>query len=147
MQSMSRIMTDSKIEYDKNGRDSDRNNIVQQDRSVDGVITSIETTEGEGITISRSFPTPFLSDIDPFLLLDEFGPQYMSASEMNGLPAHPHRGFETVTYMLEGKFELKDSRGNAEISQAVLDYQNGKLQNRFLIISPRIMATNKNSIY
>lgn len=110
---MSRIMADLKIEYDKNGRDSNKNNIVQQDRSVDGVITSIETTEGEGITISRSFPTPFLSDIDPFLLLDEFGPQYMSASKTNGLPAHPHRGFETVTYMLEGKFEHKDSRGNA----------------------------------
>ena len=37
----------------------------------------------------------------------------MSASKTNGLPAHPHRGFETVTYMLEGKFEHKDSRGNA----------------------------------
>jgi redox-sensitive bicupin YhaK (pirin superfamily) len=106
---MSRILADSKVEYDK-VRDSNKNNIVQEDRSVDGVITSIETTEGEGITISRSFPTPSLSDIDPFLLLDEFGPQYMSASETNGLPAHPHRGFETVTYMLEGKFELDDSR-------------------------------------
>jgi len=101
------------VEYDKTGRYSNKSNNIQQDRSVDSVITSIETTEGEGITVSRSFPTPSLSDIDPFLLLDEFGPQYMSASESNGLPAHPHRGFETVSYMLEGKFEHKDSRGNA----------------------------------
>jgi redox-sensitive bicupin YhaK (pirin superfamily) len=110
---VSKIITNSKVEYDKTARSSDISNIIQQDRSVDSVITSIETTEGEGITVSRSFPTPSLSHIDPFLLLDEFGPQYLSASEANGLPAHPHRGFETVTYMFEGKFEHKDSRGNA----------------------------------
>lgn len=102
---VSRIIANSKVEYDKTGRDSNKNNIVQQDRSVDGVITSIETTEG--ITISRSFPTPSLSDIDPFLLLDEFGPQYMSASETNGLPAHPHRGLKLLRICLRGSLSIK----------------------------------------
>ena len=51
--------------------------------------------------------------MDPFLLLDEIGPKDLGPSEAKGAPDHPHRGFETVTYMLEGQFEHKDSRGNA----------------------------------
>ena len=51
--------------------------------------------------------------MDPFLLLDEIGPINLSPREAKGAPDHPHRGFETVTYMLEGQFEHKDSRGNA----------------------------------
>jgi len=110
---VSKIRTTSKGQDDKTDNLNDNKNIIDQDRSVDSVKTSEETIEGEGITVSRSFPTPSLDDIDPFLLLDEFGPQYLSASKTSGLPPHPHRGFETVTYMLEGKFEHRDSRGNA----------------------------------
>lgn len=106
-----KITTSQKGNYDNYV--SAKNNILEQDRSVESIKTSLETTEGEGIKISRSFPTPSLSYIDPFLLLDEFGPQYISTSESGGLPAHPHRGFETVTYILEGKFEHKDSNGSA----------------------------------
>jgi len=85
----------------------------EKSRSISRIVNSFETTEGEGITVYRSFPTNALSDFDPFLLLDEFGPVDIIPGGSNGVPDHPHRGFETVTYMLEGRFEHKDSRGNA----------------------------------
>jgi quercetin 2,3-dioxygenase len=82
-------------------------------RSVSRIINSIETTEGEGFVVHRSFPNNGLLDIDPFLLLDEIGPKDIAPGEAKGAPDHPHRGFETVTYMLEGKFEHRDSQGHA----------------------------------
>ena len=82
-------------------------------RTVSRIINSLETTEGGGFVVHRSFPTNALLDFDPFLLLDEMGPKDWKPGEAKGAPDHPHRGFETVTYMLEGKFEHKDSRGNS----------------------------------
>ena len=82
-------------------------------RSVSSVIDSTETTEGGGFVVHRPFPTNALLDFDPFLLLDEMGPKDWKPGEAKGAPDHPHRGFETVTYMLDGKFEHKDSRGNS----------------------------------
>ncbi len=82
-------------------------------RGVSGIINSIETLEGEGFLVHRPFPTYALSDFDPFLLLDEMGPKKLAPGEAKGAPDHPHRGFETVTYMLEGRMQHKDSRGNA----------------------------------
>jgi quercetin 2,3-dioxygenase len=82
-------------------------------RAVSGIINSIETLEGEGFLVRRPFPTYALSDFDPFLLLDEMGPKDLAPGEAKGAPDHPHRGFETVTYMLEGRMQHKDSRGNA----------------------------------
>jgi redox-sensitive bicupin YhaK (pirin superfamily) len=82
-------------------------------RSVSRIIDSEETTEGGGFVVHRPFPTNALLDFDPFLLLDEMGPKDWKPGEAKGAPDHPHRGFETVTYMLEGKFEHKDSRGNS----------------------------------
>ena len=82
-------------------------------RSVSRIINSIKTTEGGGFIVNRPFPTNALLDFDPFLLLDEMGPKYWKPGEAKGAPDHPHRGFETVTYMLEGRFEHKDSRGNS----------------------------------
>lgn len=61
----------------------------------------------------RPFPTRALSDFDPFLLLDEMGPMNCAPGEAKGAPDHPHRGFETVTYMLSGSFEHKDSQGHS----------------------------------
>jgi redox-sensitive bicupin YhaK (pirin superfamily) len=87
---------------------NDHNNV----RSISQIINSIQTTEGEGFIVHRSFPTQNLSEFDPFLLLDEIGPLDLSAGEAKGAPDHPHRGFETVTYMLDGKFEHKDSQGH-----------------------------------
>jgi hypothetical protein len=82
-------------------------------RGVKYVVNSIATTEGEGFLVNRSFPTRLIQDIDPFMLLDEMGPMQLSQGEAKGAPDHPHRGFETVTYMLEGRFEHKDSQGHS----------------------------------
>ena len=82
-------------------------------RSVSNVINSIRTLKGEGFVVNRPFPSNSLSDFDPFLLLDEFGPMDLASGEAKGAPDHPHRGFETVASVLEGRFEHKDSRGNA----------------------------------
>ena len=84
-----------------------------KNRSILKIVNSVQTAEGEGFLVNRAFPTNLLSDLDPFLLLDEIGPKDLAPREAKGAPDHPHRGFETVTYMLEGKFEHKDSRGNA----------------------------------
>src|SRR5262245_12491793 len=82
-------------------------------RTVSGIINSVETLEGEGFLVHRPFPTYALSDFDPFLLLDEMGPKDLAPGEAKGAPDHPHRGFETVTYMLEGRMQHKDSQGHA----------------------------------
>ncbi len=67
-------------------------------RSIERIINSLNTTEGEGFIVNRSFPTRYLSYVDPFLLLDEMGPMDFKPGEAKGAPDHPHRGFETVTY-------------------------------------------------
>ncbi|MCJ7636780.1 MAG: pirin family protein [Nitrososphaeraceae archaeon] len=82
-------------------------------RSVLRIIKSETTQDGEGVTLNRSFPNKFISEFDPFLLLDEMGPVDIKPGKQKGFPDHPHRGFETVTYLLEGKFEHKDSQGHA----------------------------------
>jgi len=82
-------------------------------RSVAGVVNSIETLEGGGFLVRRPFPKPAFSEFDPFLLLDEMGPMEVAPGQAKGAPDHPHRGFETVTYLLSGEMEHKDSRGHA----------------------------------
>ncbi len=82
-------------------------------RTVAGVVNSIETLEGGGFLVRRPFPKASFSDFDPFLLLDEMGPMEVAPGEAKGAPDHPHRGFETVTYLLSGDMEHKDSRGHA----------------------------------
>src|ERR671914_2302382 len=82
-------------------------------RTIAGIVNSIETLEGGGFLVRRPFPKPAFSDFDPFLLLDEMGPMDVAPGEAKGAPDHPHRGFETVTYMLSGDMEHKDSRGHA----------------------------------
>lgn len=85
----------------------------EQTRSVAGVVNSIETLEGGGFLVRRPFPQASFSEFDPFLLLDEMGPMDVAPGEAKGAPDHPHRGFETVTYLLSGEMEHKDSRGHA----------------------------------
>jgi redox-sensitive bicupin YhaK (pirin superfamily) len=82
-------------------------------RTVQQVITAVRTLEGEGFEVRRPFPTVTLDQVDPFLLLDHFGPVDVAPSEAKGAPDHPHRGFETVTYMLDGVMEHEDSAGHA----------------------------------
>jgi len=81
-------------------------------RSVVTIIPSIRAREGAGFEIRRPFPTAQIDHFDPFLLLDEMGPKHMKPGEARGAPDHPHRGFETVTYLLAGSFEHRDSQGN-----------------------------------
>ena len=81
-------------------------------RNISRVIESDRVMEGAGVAIRRSFPSAGLEDIDPFLLLDHMGPIQFAPGQAVGFPDHPHRGFETVTYVLEGKMEHRDSRGN-----------------------------------
>lgn len=82
-------------------------------RSIDRTIDGVRTLEGAGFSVRRPFPTEALSFFDPFLLLDEMGPTEIPAGgKAVGAPTHPHRGFETVTYLLEGGMRHKDSRGH-----------------------------------
>jgi len=82
-------------------------------RTVSGIVDSIETLEGGGFLVRRPFPKASFSEFDPFLLLDEMGPMEVAPGQAKGAPDHPHRGFETVTYLLSGDMEHKDSRGHA----------------------------------
>jgi redox-sensitive bicupin YhaK (pirin superfamily) len=81
-------------------------------RSVLDVTTARRQREGAGFVVRRPFPTQALALVDPFLLLDEMGPIDYGPGEAVGAPDHPHRGFETVTYMLAGEFEHADSAGH-----------------------------------
>jgi redox-sensitive bicupin YhaK (pirin superfamily) len=81
-------------------------------REVAKIITAHKQREGGGFMVRRPFPTLGLPLVDPFLLLDEMGPATYAPGEAVGAPDHPHRGFETVTYMLEGEFEHEDSAGH-----------------------------------
>ncbi len=80
-------------------------------RPVERIITAQRQTEGGGFVVRRPFPTAAADQFDPFLLLDEMGPAEYGPGEAIGAPDHPHRGFETVTYMLEGAVEHRDSTG------------------------------------
>lgn len=86
---------------------------IDRGRTVAGIVNSIETLEGGGFPVRRPFPKSSFSDFDPFLLLDEMGPMDVAPGEAKGAPDHPHRGFETVTYMLSGDMEHRDSSGHA----------------------------------
>src|SRR3989449_10143836 len=86
---------------------------TNEGRTVAGIVNSIETLEGGGFLVRRPFPKASLSDFDPFLLLDEMGPMDVAPGEAKGAPDHPHRGFETVTYLLSSEMERKDSSGHA----------------------------------
>jgi redox-sensitive bicupin YhaK (pirin superfamily) len=81
-------------------------------RKVESVVKAHRQREGAGFIVRRPFPTAGFDYADPFLLLDEMGPVEYGPGEALGAPDHPHRGFETVTYMLEGEFEHEDSVGN-----------------------------------
>jgi redox-sensitive bicupin YhaK (pirin superfamily) len=80
-------------------------------RSVVRVIRGRPTSDGAGVRLTRVIGGAELGDFDPFLLLDEFGSD-KPGDYIAGFPEHPHRGFETVTYMLAGRMRHKDNHGN-----------------------------------
>jgi len=84
-------------------------------RGVTGVVAAVPTIEGGGIRVNRPFPTAAADWFDPFLLLDEMAETKHPPGKAKGVPPHPHRGFETVTYMFAGEIEHRDSAGNHDI--------------------------------
>ena len=75
----------------------------------------MKTFEGDGIPVRRAFPVPEMREVDPFLLFDHFGPINYEPGGASGVPAHPHCGFEAITYLLDGEVEHCDSWGGQAI--------------------------------
>jgi redox-sensitive bicupin YhaK (pirin superfamily) len=80
-------------------------------RPVRSVTTAPRGFEGEGFPVRRAFAGVALEDLDPFIHLDQMGEVDYGAGEPKGTPWHPHRGFETVTYMIDGVIQHQDSNG------------------------------------
>ena len=74
------------------------------------IIKPLSTSDGAGVKLKRSIGTHLIDYLDPFLMFDEFGSENKD-DYIGGFPPHPHRGIETVTYMLNGEFEHEDSTG------------------------------------
>src|SRR5256714_15212414 len=80
-------------------------------RSVRSVTSAPSGLEGEGFPVRRAFAGVDLADLDPFIHMDQMGEVEYAPGEPKGTAWHPHRGFETVTYLLDGTFEHQDSNG------------------------------------
>ncbi|MEB8430741.1 pirin family protein [Cocleimonas sp. KMM 6892] len=94
--------------------------IVSNKNSVKELVSSsagFKTTDGDGVSMVRLVGTAELDMVDPFLLLDAFGSDEPN-DYIGGFPPHPHRGFETVTYLLEGKMRHKDNAGNEGVIES-----------------------------
>ena len=89
----------------------DRPAVAAVDRGVRSVTTAPSGTEGEGFPVRRAFAGVDLRDLDPFVHMDQMGEVDYAPGEPRGTSWHPHRGFETVTYMLDGTFQHQDSHG------------------------------------
>src|SRR5436189_495679 len=85
---------------------------IESIREATRITTAHRQSEGAGFVVRRPFPGAEVDSVDPFLLLDEMGPIDYAPGEAKGAPDHPHRGFETVTYVLEGAIDHGDSQGN-----------------------------------
>jgi hypothetical protein len=84
---------------------------IQHSRKVERLVSGQPTSDGDGVKLTRVLTQPLQKRLDPFLMLDAFGSDAAS-DYIGGFPSHPHRGFETVTIMLEGRMRHKDSVGN-----------------------------------
>jgi quercetin 2,3-dioxygenase len=85
------------------------------ERPVRSVTTAPSGLEGEGFPVRRAFAGVDLADLDPFIHMDEMGAVDYGPGEPRGTDWHPHRGFETVTYMLDGTFQHQDSHGGGGV--------------------------------
>ena len=86
-----------------------------RDRAVKSVTRAPSAFEGEGFPVRRAFAGVDLRDLDPFIHLDQMGEVEYAPGEPKGTPWHPHRGFETVTYMIDGIMEHSDSNGGGGV--------------------------------
>jgi redox-sensitive bicupin YhaK (pirin superfamily) len=84
---------------------------IQRSRQVERLVKGQPTSDGDGVKLTRVLTQPLQKRLDPFLMLDAFGSDAAS-DYIGGFPSHPHRGFETVTIMLEGRMRHQDSVGN-----------------------------------
>src|SRR6187549_432891 len=84
-------------------------------RPVQTVTTAPTGCEGEGFPVRRAFAGIDLAQLDPFIMMDQMGEVEYAPGEPKGTPWYPHRGFETVTYMLDGIFEHADSNGGGGV--------------------------------
>jgi hypothetical protein len=84
-------------------------------RPVRGVTSAPRGVEGEGFPVRRAFAGVDMGDLDPFVHMDQMGEVEYAPGEPKGTPWHPHRGFETVTYMMDGTFEHSDSNGGGGV--------------------------------
>lgn len=84
---------------------------VETERQVRSVTTAPHGVEGEGFPVRRAFAGVSQSELDPFVHMDQMGEVEYAPGEPKGTPWHPHRGFETVTYMIDGTFRHRDSQG------------------------------------
>jgi len=87
------------------------NEIVNRPRSVERLVAGTPTSDGDGVKLTRVLTQPLQRRLDPFLMLDAFGSDN-PGDYIGGFPDHPHRGFETVTYMIAGRMRHRDSAGN-----------------------------------
>jgi hypothetical protein len=89
--------------------------IVARQRAVRGITNAPRGFEGEGFPVRRAFAGVDLAELDPFVHFDQMGEVEYAPGEPKGTPWHPHRGFETVTYMIDGTFEHSDSNGGGGV--------------------------------
>lgn len=108
-------------------------------RAVRKVFLAVEQSEGAGARVRRSIGTPQLRNFSPFLMLDHF-----SVKPGAGFPDHPHRGQETITYLLEGGMDHEDFAGNrGTLSAGDLQFMTaGKGMNHLLVLNSRIVLTS-----
>ena len=85
------------------------------EREVKKIVDAPSGFEGEGFPVKRAFAQLSLDSIDPFIMMDQMGEVEYEVGEAKGTPWHPHRGFETVTYLIDGVFKHKDSNGGGGI--------------------------------
>lgn len=88
------------------------NTRLKQPRAIQTIVPGAETQDGAGVKLTRMLPVPGIRLVDPFLLLDTFASDNPN-DYIAGFPPHPHRGFETVTYLLSGQVRHRDSAGHS----------------------------------
>jgi len=89
---------------------------VAQPRGIDHIVAGVSTSDGDGVKLTRVLHQTLQQRLDPFLMLDAFGSDN-PGDYIGGFPNHPHRGFETVTYMIAGRMRHRDSAGNEGLLQ------------------------------
>jgi redox-sensitive bicupin YhaK (pirin superfamily) len=89
--------------------------LIARQRAVRGITTAPRGFEGDGFPVRRAFAGVDLAELDPFIHLDQMGEVEYAPGEPKGTPWHPHRGFETVTYLMDGTFEHADSNGGGGV--------------------------------